>query len=218
LLRTFFSTDKSEEELSLSHKEGQERRSAFIADFRSLEYPTIELRENSVNRYDVDYQRLSIAQKTLGSNWCTLSLLRECQFEFLKFVVRRTWLDAGVTMMAQDEARLLELLHREDMPKHTHRRKFSDYDNGSNIWDLEIEGYHPQEDVLLILKVRYQSGLIQIHRVEHGFRNEGSNLLEYFRFPDLGETCCGLTLPLKVFKGPWTEEKGILLQLLRNSE
>jgi hypothetical protein len=223
-LRTFFIIDESEEEMqSMDHEAYMGRKKTFrstvMEDFRSSEYPVIEFKPDMSrcsNTRDVDEQRQRIAQKTLDSNWCTLPLIRECQLEFLQLVIRRIWLVEGVEMMCSDEAKIRDLLQRKYLPEKVHRRKYSDW-NGCKDWDLEIQGYTRQGRSLIWLKVRYQSGLIELHRVgDRRFREEDQQLA-VFRFPDLADTGCEVRLPLKVYQQPWTEEKGAFIELLRNS-
>ncbi|WEW61480.1 hypothetical protein PRK78_006970 [Emydomyces testavorans] len=155
--------------------------------------------------FSVDINRRSDLQtEILKCRWCTVSLIRKCQREYVEHVIRQKCKD--LIMSADDRAQLDNLdpfwqtMDRLNDATHGRRGK----------GDLIISAKHPQTGTNLKVAIWFNFGAVQIREFSPIFQET-----DVFRLP-----CCSASepcrMPDRLLRPPWTEEKYELLALLSN--
>ncbi|EEP78721.1 predicted protein [Uncinocarpus reesii 1704] len=149
-------------------------------------------------------ERTDLQTEILRCRWCTISLMRKCQREYVEHVLRQKCRD--LVMSDADRAQLDNL---DD-----YWQNIDPFDNATHgkrgKGDLVLSARHPQSDVNLKVSIWFNFGAVQIREPSPVFQET-----DVFRLP-----ACSLTdpcrMPDRLLRTPWTEEKLELLTLLSN--
>nr|KMM71365.1 hypothetical protein CPAG_07672 [Coccidioides posadasii RMSCC 3488] len=149
-------------------------------------------------------QKTELQTEILRCQWCTASLMRKCQREYVEHIIRQKCSDLIIS--PQDRARLdnldpyWETMDRYSNATHGKRGK----------GDLIVSARHPDTGEHLKVAIWFNFGSVQIRERSPVFHET-----DLFRLP-----CCSTTHPCRMpdhlLRSPWTEEKLELLSLLSN--
>ncbi|KAL2820575.1 hypothetical protein BDW59DRAFT_114007 [Aspergillus cavernicola] len=150
-------------------------------------------------------ERTGLRTQILDCRWCSLSLIRKCQMQFLRHVLRYKCQDLEFPTETLGRIAGIELR----------------FDN-LNVYDTAAEGYPNNGDIVLRasrpqynvgdpicdqrIAVWFNIGIVQIQKI----RNHQAEETITFELP----WCQGSYLPDKLLCSPWTEAKLEFLQLL----
>ncbi|KAI2358257.1 hypothetical protein LOY94_000036 [Ophidiomyces ophidiicola] len=159
-----------------------------------------------MNQFSLDMnKRAELQTELLRCRWCTITLMRRCQREYVEHVLRQKC--GNLIMSDGDRARLYAL---DDYWKHV-----GQYDHTPRgrrgKGDLVLTARNPHSDVTLKIAIWFNSGSVQIREPSPVVVQD----TDVFLLPS-----CSITdpcrMPDRLLQPPWTKENLELLQLLSN--